>query len=207
MPLPMVILEDTSELSTKESLKAVEAFLDNHYEFRCEDKYKGLFGRIRAFFVRDEAERCERRNSCERYIEYLRSITLYSDPFSRGDGPPEEFFVLAEKNSFSAALMEFIAAKGKNHVEVYKCANIDRKLFSKIRKCESYIPSKKTIIALALALELSLDETNDLLKHAGFVLSRSILFDVIIEYFISQGKYDIHEIDDVLFAYKQSTLI
>ena len=102
--------------------------------------------------------------------------------------------------------MNAIEASGKDHVEVYKRANIDRKLFSKIRTQHEYVPSKKTIIALALALELSLDEAQALLKRAGFTLSRSILFDVIIEYFFLQEKYDIFEINSVLVAYKQPML-
>ena len=118
----------------------------------------------------------------------------------------EERLRLAVEQSFSTALMQLIEAKGKDHVEVYKRANIDRKLFSKIRTQHEYIPSKKTIIALALALELSLDETQKLLEKAGFTLSRSILFDVIIEYFISQGKYDIFEVNSVLLAYEQPIL-
>ena len=118
----------------------------------------------------------------------------------------EERLRLAVEQSFSTALMQLIEAKGKDHVETYKRANIDRKLFSKIRSQHEYIPGKKTIIALALALELSLDETQELLKKAGFTLSRSILFDVIIEYFITQGKYDIFEINGVLLTYKQPIL-
>lgn len=109
-------------------------------------------------------------------------------------------------DTFSVTLMKLIKTKGKTDIYAYKRANIDRKLFSKIRCNENYLPSKKTIIALAVALKLSLDETDDLLRRAGFALSRSLLFDVIIKSFISQGNYDIHEINDVLFSYGQPTL-
>ena len=109
-------------------------------------------------------------------------------------------------DTFSVALLRLIKAKGKTDMEVYKRASIDRKLFSKIRRNKNYVPSKKTIIVLALALECSLDETKDLLERSGFVLSGSLLSDVIIKNFISQGNYDIHKINCVLFAHGQPIL-
>lgn len=138
-------------------------------------------------------------------MEAPMSNVVGFQPFSE-DGSLED--VLNEKaETFQQMLFRLIDRRGLTDPEVYKKANLDRKLFSKIRSNENYAPSKKTALALAIALELNLDETMDLLRRAGLALSPSSRFDRIVGYCIVHGIYNIFDINTYLFDYNEQLLV
>ena len=123
----------------------------------------------------------------------------------RGRTELDKVLALKEE-SFSEMLLRMIDEKGLKDSDVYKKANIDRRLFSKIRGDEDYVPSKKTAISFCLALQLGIDEAKKLLATAGYALSASSRFDLIIMYLIETKEYNIHFANIVLDDYGEGTL-
>lgn len=107
------------------------------------------------------------------------------------------------EETFSQRLIRMIKERNMTESEAYKKAFVDRRHFAKIKKDEYYAPSKKTVLAFAIALELTLDETKDLLRSAGYALSRSSKFDIIVVYFLEHHHYDMFDINEVLYEYDQ----
>lgn len=115
-------------------------------------------------------------------------------------------FLKQNDAGFRDTLLKYIDRSGKKDSQVYKKANIDRRLYSKIINTKGYNPSKPTAIAFAIALELDLEETKDLISRAGYTLSRASVFDRIIEFFILERNYNIYQINEALFYFDQSLL-
>mgnify|MGYP002627429781 CR=1 FL=1 len=111
-----------------------------------------------------------------------------------------------EEKTFSATLRRLIKEKNKTNTDVYKKALLDRKHFSKIMLNNNYCPSKNTAISLAIALELTYEETQELLSTAGFVLSESILTDIIVSFFIKKERYNMFELNEILVSFKLKPL-
>ena len=109
-------------------------------------------------------------------------------------------------DGFAVTLLRLIDAKGLTDVECYKRANVSKQTWYKIMNERDYKPSKNTVICFAIALELSLDETDHLLSTVGFTLSKSSKFDIIIEYFLKHRIYDIFTINETLFEFDQVCL-
>lgn len=168
-------------------------------------------------------ERSENWQDISDYVSCLFSPTNHIDPSAPTNTPrinesaavyrPQSSYdreltslLSNREKSFSAALLTYIKERELKEPTVYKKANIDRKLFSKIKTNPNYQPTKATALAFAIALELTLSETNEFLRTAGYTLTYSSKFDIIIEYFILKQIYDIFTINEALFAFGEPSL-
>jgi len=186
-------------LALRAATDAIRAFLRKHDA----DVYLVMFGDEALAIDRELLEAVENHLS-GRYPPEGRDFVCESDALILKSGFDELTGGLGEP--FSATLLKLIDAAGKKDSYFYNRANIERRLFSKIRGSADYAPSVTTALAFAVALELTLEQTEDLLGRAGLTLSRSRKFDAIVEYFIQNGVYDIYKINEVLFYYGQPLL-
>lgn len=170
----LVVFDKSAFNISRELLGEVESYIDEHYVATHQTQPRKLL----------DAEENSVYDSISKY-----KSSFYDENHAPLVSAPSSLDNLVDNldEPFSAMLLRLIDSKGKTDVEIYKRANLDRKLFSKVRSNKGYMPSKRTAIALAVALELSLNETNDLLKRAGYALSHAAKFDVIVEYFIING--------------------
>ncbi len=183
MQVYLVVFEKQSFELSEKLFKSVSSYIDANY---VSDKMNLEYGTSKL-----------RRRDYEEMLLHESSYEITSKM------PNLDGMLNNLDRGFSETLLDLIDKTGKKDSEIYKKANVDRKLFSKIRNNVNYKPSKATALAFAIALELDLDETSDLLSRAGYALSQSSKFDVIVRYFIENKKYDIFELNSVLFEFDQ----
>ena len=181
MHVILVVFEKEAVQLSNERYNEIQAYIDDYYVI--EQPVRSL--------IQIEEEIVESFEDVSEILESVRSLDHIMDYL---------------EETFSERLLRLIDERGLKDSEVYKRANIDRRLFSKIRSNKHYMPQKKTAIALAISLELTMDDTLDLLKTAGYTLSSSQKFDMIIKYFIEHESYNIFEINEALFAFEQPLL-
>jgi O-acetyl-ADP-ribose deacetylase (regulator of RNase III) len=197
----LVVFDKTAFEVSEELLGEVESYIDEHYVEERKGRRRELLEVEREALT--DAEMISQSMPTPMMADEVavREIAPAAPAGARLDDIVENL-----DEPFSATLLRLIDATGRKDSEIYRRANIDRRLFSKMRSNEHYSPSKPTALAFAVALELTLDQTEDLLERAGFALSHSRKFDVIVEYFIQSRKYDIFKINEVLFSYDQPLL-
>ena len=170
-----------------------------------DERYQEAHTNFRREYLKSERSFEEKFSTCRNTTPSFMSAPCAPMARSASVGSLENMLVELDEG-FAETLLKLIDRTGKKDSEIYKKANVDRKLFSKIRNNPGYKPSKTTAIAFAIALELDLEETKDFIARAGFALSHSSKFDIIIEYFIKERNYNIFEINEALFAFDQSLL-
>ena len=208
MQVYLVVFDrDAFELSEK-LFKSVSSYIDENYiSGKALDEY-GTESLSEAHSeTRRRIDRFKLYESIDKNIRHLESLPApQAMPVAATAPPDADKWGELLKNldaGFSETLLKLIDRTGKKDSEIYKKANVDRKLFSKIRNNMDYKPSKTTALAFAFALELDIEETKDFIGRAGFALSHSSKFDVIVEYFLVNGNYNVFELNEVLFAFDQ----
>lgn len=201
LALQIAVREISSFLMENEMQVYLVVFEKQSFEL-SEKLFKSVSSYIDANYVSDKMN-LEYGTSKLRRFDYEEMLLRESSYEITSKMPNLDGMLNNLDKGFSETLLALIDRTGEKDSEIYKKANVDRKLFSKIRNNADYRPSKTTAIAFAIALELSMDETDNLLARAGIALSQSNKFDVIVRYFIENKKYDIFELNSVLFEFDQ----
>ena len=196
MLVSLVVFDRESFQLSRERYREVASFIDENYIQEQASRQFSLRGN------RDAVEEFCAPMECAEAAPPRESV-----PLPYGKPKPSLADLLAQTDAgFSETLLKLIDKTGKKDSEIYTRANLSRQHFSKIRNNPHYQPTKPTAIALALALELNLDQTRDLIGRAGYALTGSSKFDVIIMYFIREKNYNLFDINAALFEFDQSLL-
>ena len=209
-------------MANKKLLEEVGRYIDKYYEpgtddIKMDEEMKSIFDKITDFRKKREKQK-KQESSNEESADYEIDMSAPKQ-FDVGSMTKTKITkgmsqtMVTNRNiddlmnqmeeTFSRRLLRMIDERGMTDSEVYTKACVDRRHFSKIRKDINYAPNKKTVLAFTIALELSLDDAKDLLRSAGYALSRSSKTDIIVAYFLQNKIYDMFEINDVLYAYGQ----
>ena len=208
MQIYLVVFGKEAFALSEKLFRSVSSYIDENYirsktldEYGPENTYAARFERRRIRERRKQSDRIrEDMYPSQALEECLAMPAMAPAPMDSDDWGQ----LLKDLDAgFSETLLKLIDRRGKKDSEIYKKANVDRKLFSKIRNNMDYKPSKTTALAFAFALELDVDETKDFIGRAGFALSHSSKFDVIVEYFLVNRNYNVFELNEVLFAFDQ----
>jgi len=185
MDVYLVVFDRTAFRLSEKLTSSVESYISEHFVDIVESSQQ------------------MRRRQMEKFLAAESCVPCAPKPLLVLD----ELLAHRHEETFSEMLLRLVDEKGfaKDSI-VYKRANIERSVFSKLRSNKDYTPSKSTALALCIALELNMDQTKDLLARAGFALSPSNLGDVIVSYFIESRRYDIFEVNATLFNYGQPFL-
>ena len=192
----MVLFDKAAYTISRSLYNDIESYIDDNYVAKHSDRKEIIRGRkmiVSTHVSMDmDIDRCE--------------DMVMSAPAAKSKMLSLEDYIDRLDEGFSQTLLKLIAQKGMTEAQCYKKANISRKHFSKIRNDKNYRPKKSTALAFAIALELSLEETEQLLKKAGYALTHSSRADIIVEYFIINGNYNIFDINDALWSFDQPLL-
>ena len=208
MQIYLVVFDKKAFALSEKLFKSVSSYIDENY---IRSKTLDEYGTESIYGSRLETRRIrERLKPNNRIYEDICPSQALEECFDMSTGEaalmdPDDWGQLLKNldAGFSETLLQLIDRTGKKDSEIYKKANVDRKLFSKIRNNIDYKPSKTTALAFAFALELDVNETKDFIGRAGFALSHSSKFDVIVEYFLVNRNYNVFELNEVLFAFDQ----
>ena len=208
MQIYLVVFGREAFALSEKLFRSVSSYIDENYiRSKTLDEYgtEGVYGS--RFETRQFRDRLEQSSRISEDIYASQAMEkCFEMPVGAGVPMGSDDWGQLLKNldtGFSETLLQLIDRTGKKDSEIYKKANVDRKLFSKIRNNMDYKPSKTTALAFAFALKLDIDETKDFIGRAGFALSHSSKFDVIVEYFLVNRNYNVFELNEVLFAFDQ----